>query len=166
VLVNVSSDSSIQFNWIFPPNAQVISQTSELAIVRFINEGVYKIKLKSKNSLDCEDIYESEIFIENNPNPDGTLSSNGILIKQFIVAPNPVTLTSSGNVNVVVELANILPIDVSIFSLSTGIRVKTASSNASTVHSLNFDMSALASGYYYVVLTTPGSIQARKLIKE
>lgn len=166
ILVNVSDDLTNQYSWIFPPGVEIISQTSQIAIIKFAIEGVYKIKLRGSNALGCEDFYDKDIFIENNPNPNGDLASSSILIKKFIVSPNPVTTMVNGNFNVIVELANVLPINVSIFNLATGVRISTQNSNPSAVHSLNFNIDNQPTGVYYVVLTTDGVIQAKKLIKQ
>ena len=166
ILVNVSSDPVSQFTWIFPDGVQVIQQTNDIAVVKMTTQGVYKIKLKAINASGCEVIDEKEVFIETNPNPNGVLSSSGILIKQFIVSPNPMLSSQLQNLNVLIELATILPIEVSIFSLANGNRIFSQISNANTVHNLNFNMASLASGTYFVLLTTPGSIQAKKLIKQ
>ena len=173
ILVNVSNDQNSTFSWIFPPTSssfQVIQNTPALAVIKMTEVGNYKIKLKAKNSLGCEVIEERDVFVENNPNPNGAISSSGILIKNFIISPNPMLSNSPGpygELRVLVELANSLPIDVSVFSIADGTRILTQRfPNPSTVHNLTFSLAGQASGTYFVVLTTPGSIQAKKLIKQ
>ena len=160
ILINVSEQTTETYEWIFPVQAQVISQNTQTAIVKFSEVGVYEIGLKAINSSGCELYDYNQLVVEENPGlPED--NSNTILIKEFKVFPNPIAQGATFNVEV--ELAHSLPISIAIYEVALGSLVNLTNFPANTFHTKTYHLN-ISSGIYYIVLRTPGNVQTKKLI--
>ncbi len=164
ILINVSDKTNTTYSWVFPAAAQIISQNQDTAIIKFANAGIYRIGLKASNGFGCEMYDYNELVIDTNTNGI-TNDNNNILIKKFNISPNPI-LSSSNLFNLEVELAFELPLTVSIYSISGGALINEITLPPSKIHTKQYDFLTLSSGFYYVIIKTPGSIQSKKIIKQ
>ncbi len=164
ILINVSDKTNTTYSWVFPAAAQIISQNQDTAIIKFANTGIYNIGLRGINTVGCVMYDYNELVVDTNVN-GVTNSNNNILIKKFNVSPNPI-LSNSNLFNLEVELAYELPLIVSIYSISGGALINEISLAPSKIHNKQYDFLTLSSGYYYLVIKTPGSIQGKKIIKQ
>jgi SprB repeat len=164
ILINVSDKTNTTYSWVFPAAAQIISQNQDTAIIKFANAGIYNIGLRGINSVGCIMTDYNELVIETNTN-NVVNTNNNILIKKFNISPNPI-LSTSNLFNLEVELAFELPLTVSIYSISGGALINEITLPPSKIHNKQYDFLTLSSGYYYLVIKTPGSIQGKKIIKQ
>jgi SprB repeat len=164
ILINVSDKTNTTYSWVFPAAAQIISQNQDTAIIKFANAGIYNIGLRGINTVGCIMTDYNELVIETNTN-GLTNTNNNILIKKFNISPNPI-LSTSNLFNLEVELAFELPLTVSIYSISGGALINEITLPPSKIHNKQYDFLTLSSGYYYIVIKTPGSIQGKKIIKQ
>jgi SprB repeat len=164
ILINVSDKTNTTYSWVFPAAAQIISQNQDTAIIKFANAGIYNIGLRGINTVGCIMTDYNELVIETNTN-NVVNTNNNILIKKFNISPNPI-LSSSNLFNLEVELAFELPLTVSIYSISGGALINEITLPPSKIHNKQYDFLTLSSGYYYIVIKTPGSIQGKKIIKQ
>lgn len=160
ILINVSEQTNETYEWVFPSQAIVISQNSQTAIIKFTEVGVYEIGLKAVNNSGCILYDYNQLVVEENPGlPEDT--TNTIVIKDFKVYPNPVNLSQLFNVEV--ELAQSLPISISIYEVALGSLVNVTNFPPSKNHFKEYNLS-ISSGIYYIILKTPGNVQTKKLI--
>ena len=164
ILINVSDKTNTTYSWVFPAGAQIISQSQDAAIVKFPNAGLYDIGLRGVNGVGCIMYDYNQLVIETNTN-NVVNTNNNILIKKFNISPNPI-LSTSNLFNLEVELAFELPLTVSIYSISGGALINEITLPPSKIHNKQYDFLTLSSGYYYLVIKTPGSIQGKKIIKQ
>lgn len=161
IMVNISERNNNTYQWIVPSQAQIISQTDDALVVKFAEIGKYNIGLKASNQSGCESLEYKEILVEEG---DGSSVDTGtIFIKQFTIFPNPIEAISN-EFNVLAELAYEMPVTLSIYRLEQGVLINEVHLPAAKIHSKQFNLN-LSSGVYLVVLKTPGSIQAKKIIK-
>lgn len=160
ILINVSESTNENYEWIFPSQAEILSQNSQTAIVKFSDVGVYEIGLKATNSSGCVLYDYNQLIVEENPGLPAD-DSNSILIKEFKVFPNPINQNDS--FNVLVDLAHSLPISIAIYEVSLGTLVNITNFPASKIHTKQYNLN-VSSGVYYIVLRTPGNVQTKKII--
>lgn len=163
VLINISDkQSNNSYQWIVPPQAEIISQNDDVLILKFTQIGTYDVGLKSTNSSGCQIIDSKSILVEEGTG-DNTIDTSNIFIKEFTIFPNPVP-TGVSDFNVLVTLAYEMPITISIYKIEQGVLINETSLSPAKVHNKQFNLN-LVSGVYFVVLKTSGSVQAKKIIK-
>ncbi len=159
ILINVSDQTNETYEWMLPSKAIVISQNSQTAVIKFTEVGTYDIGLKATNNSGCVLYDYNQLVVEENPGlPEDT--SNTITIKDFKIYPNP---TTDSRFNVAVELAQSLPVSISIYQVSIGSLVNVTNFPSSKNHFKEYNLN-VSSGVYYIVLRTPGNVQTKKLI--
>lgn len=163
VLVNISDRNSTNtYQWISPTQAQIVSQNDDVLILKFTQAGKYDVGLKSINTSGCQ-IIDSKVILVEEGGSDNTIDTSNIFIKDFKIFPNPISSVVN-DFNVLVTLAYEMPVTLSIYKVEQGVLINEVNLPAAKVHNKQFSLS-LASGVYYVVLKTPGSVQAKKIIK-
>ncbi|NJM78688.1 MAG: T9SS type A sorting domain-containing protein [Flavobacterium sp.] len=160
ILINVSEQTNETYEWIFPSQAIVISQNSQTAVVKFTEVGVYEIGLKAVNNSGCILYDYNQLVVEENPGlPED--DSNTIVIKEFKLYPNPITLSQLFTIDV--ELSQSLPFSIAIYNVSLGSLVDIKNFTPRKFLTEEYQLN-ISSAMYYVVLRTPGNVQTKKLI--
>lgn len=163
ILVNISDRNNVAtYQWIAPPQAEIVSQNDDVLILKFPEIGKYDVSLQSMNNSGCK-IIDSKVILVEEGGSDNTIDTSNIFIKEFKIFPNPI-LSGINEFNVLVTLAYEMPITLSIYKVEQGVLINEVNLSAAKVHNKQYSLN-LASGVYYVVLKTPGSVQAKKIIK-
>lgn len=160
VLVDVSDPTPDEVEWILPPNALVLTQNMDYAEVVFQTPGEYEVGILTRRGA-CEATQLKKILVidgEDFNTEDPKLA----FIEDFTIAPNP----SNGVFSVRVKLREVAPISLKIFGLATNGILANVSDNGQSDYNLPFNLTALASGVYAVVLETPYGSQVRKIVIE
>ena len=157
-LVNISEPLGERVEWFFPPEAVVIAETNENAILLFKEPGSYEIILRS-NQGTCFLDYMKTILIEESENIADIGDAEIPFIQEFVIYPNP----TSGEFKVSIVLSEASPISLKMFSIAANDLVHKRLENAADSFEIDYYVS-LASGTYILLLETAKGSEIRKII--
>ncbi len=158
VMVNTSDPFSENTEWVIPNDVTIVSQEPKFIVLKFNGVGSKTISLKQTQG-DCYALYSKNINVEERSSAPNSSATNIPFIKDFIVTPNP----SNGQFKAVVNLQQINPIKLRLYSYSGQSPIIQKSESGKKNYVVDFDL-ALAGGTYVLVLETTQQTLIRKII--
>ena len=162
ILVNTSNPFGQNTEWVYPADAIVVSQEPKFTVLKFDTAGSRAVSLKQTQG-DCFALYSKNINVEDRGNIPNSSNNNSPFIKDFLVTPMPVK--SDGNFTVVINLQEISPIKLRLYSLVGQNAIIQKSETGAKNYVVDFNLN-IASGTYVLVLETAKQTLIRKIIKE
>lgn len=160
ILVNVSTPIGETMEWTLPDECQIISQTDEELIIKFEEEGIYEIHLRSYQG-SCYEDFSKTIIVEPASDIPSEYYTTNNLIEEFIVYPNP----NSGTFNTKITLSEEANISVKTMDIVTGAILDERQAGNNLDFLFDYSLS-LPPGLYLMLLETPKESVIRKLIIE
>ncbi len=163
VAVNVSDPVPDEIDWILPPEATIKEVNNSYAELSFAEEGEYEITLYTKKG-ECEAFLTKKVLVLEREfdDPDtgnGSENNNTPMIKDLVVYPNP----STGVFALEVELKEVSPISVKIFSLLSNDLIDYKTMSNESDYKVDYNLN-LMTGLYFVVLESGGERIVKKII--
>ncbi|RZS90611.1 T9SS type A sorting domain-containing protein, partial [Aquimarina brevivitae] len=166
VVVNISEPQPDWVVWELPEAATQVYQDDNYAEMVIHEPGEYEVSLYIESGL-CTDIQTKRIVVverefdpdDNNSNPDTTPD----IKVDYSIYPNP---TSDGRFSIDVTLPLVLPVSVKIFTMINNRQVASSREQGRDQYVMDYDLSGLPSGIYFILLETQGHSQVRKLMIE
>ncbi len=160
VLINVSNPMGEAVDWTIPEGIQVISETREELILKFEEEGIYDINLRSYQGA-CYQDFTKTILVQTAIEAPQTTTSSKKFIEEFILYPNP----SNGAFKTKISLGSASNINVKIINLISGATMHERAEEDNQEFLLDYAVS-MPTGIYLMLLETPNGSETRKLIVE
>jgi len=161
ILVNVSEPLGDNIEWTVPDNVEMVSETDEKLTMLFADSGPYEIQLRSYQG-DCYEDYYKTIIVQ--PAQEGPVALEGSqqFIEEFICFPNP----TDGDFNVKIALTENSNITLKMLDLLTGAVLVEKTEFNQQDFLVDFSMTHLPQGLYFMLLETPKGSETRKIILE
>ncbi len=159
VMVDVSHPLPDEVEWILPAAATVVSQNNDLAEISFAVAGEYEIGVLTRVG-SCEAIQMKTILVIESEGFVEAENVGGNFIEEFIVYPNP----TDGQFFAKVGLKNTSDISLRVFNVNDNSMLDHKTSQGEQNYEIPFNLVALPSGTYVVILETPYGNQVRKVI--
>lgn len=158
--INISSPMPDNISWIVPndPNIEILSNTQNIAELKFKDTGIYYISLKSFKD-GCEKIFTKKVIVVEPQEFDNIGQVIDPFIKNFTMAPNP----STGQFTVKVVLKEQSKIRLRMFNILTNVQVSDRYESGSDQYILPYNVN-LSSGTYFLLLETPKGNSMHKII--
>ncbi len=161
ILVNTSNPFGQNTEWVYPADAIVVSQEPKFTVLKFDTPGSKAVSLKQTQG-DCFALYSKNINVEDRGNIPNSSNNNSPFIKDFLVTPIPVKI--DGNFTAVINLQEISPIKLRLYSLVGQNAIIQKSEAGAKNYVVDFNLN-IASGTYVLVLETAKQTLIRKIIK-
>ena len=162
ILVNTSNPFGQNTQWVYPADAIVVSQEPKFTVLKFDTAGNKAVSLKQTQG-DCYALYSKNINVEDRGNIPNSSNNNSPFIKDFLVTPVPIE--SNGNFKVFINLQEISPIKLRLYSLAGQNAIIQKSEAGAKNYVVDFNLS-ITTGTYVLVLETAKQTLIRKIIKE
>ena len=98
---------------------------------------------------------------EQKNNSDSNPSEEDIAKFEYSIYPNP---TPNGQFSVDINLSKILPVSIKIFNMVNNNLVAHDRMEGRNAYVIDYSLSALPSGIYFILIETQGQSQVRKLV--
>ncbi len=167
VVVNVSDPIPDDVTWSFPQEAQIGYEDNNYAEISIADPGEYEISMIIDKGL-CTDFMTKQIvvvekeFDEDDPD-DSTQGLDDSAKFDYKIYPNPV---SNGRFSVNITLPDVMSVSIKIFSMANNQLIRTHKEEGRDTYVLDYDLSGVTSGVYFVLLETEKGNQVRKLVIE
>jgi hypothetical protein len=158
MLVNTSNPFGENTEWIIPNDVTIVNQQQRFIVLKFNTTGTKTISLKQTQG-DCYALYPKNINVEEKTVASIANTNNSPFIKDFIVTPNP----STGQFNAIVNLQEISPIKLRLYSYSGQTSIVQKSEVGQKNYVVDFNVN-LAAGTYVLVLETAQQTLIRRII--
>ncbi|WP_108869781.1 T9SS type A sorting domain-containing protein [Aquimarina aquimarini] len=165
VVVDNSDPIPDHVDWIFPEEAEVIYEDNNYAEAVFSTPGEYEITMQTYLGL-CTAVTTKKVIVVEQEFEGGEGEENTIEIQSYLdykVYPNP---TTNGRFKAEVHLSKPQDISLKIYNVINNTLIDYRKAEAKDTYTLEYDMSILPSGIYFILLETPTINQVRKLMIE
>ncbi len=161
IAVDISYPLPETQHWILPEGATILMQDSDETEMVFDKPGEYEIGIMTQVGKCFAQQTKKVLVMENESLNEGNGTADSRkLIEDFIIYPNPsdgeftadITLSERGNIN------------IKIFNFANNALMASKKDRGASTYTLPFNISALPSGVYAVVLETPFGNSLRKII--
>lgn len=165
VIVDNSDPIPDHVDWIFPEEAEVTFEDNNYAEAIFNTPGEYEITMKTYLGL-CTAVSTKKVVVVDKEFEGERGAENNVEINSYIdylVYPNP---TNTGRFKVDVNLSKSQNISLKIFNIVNNTLINSRTGKEKDTYTFDYNMEALPSGIYFILLETASASQVRKLIIE
>ena len=163
VVVNISDPIPDNAVWELPDGAELIFMDNNYAELIINEPGDYDISLWIDRGL-CSDVATKRVSVierEFDNDSDSNPSEEDIAKFEYSIYPNP---TPNGQFSVDINLSKILPVSIKIFNMVNNNLVAHDRMEGRNTYVIDYSLSALPSGIYFILIETQGQSQVRKLV--
>lgn len=164
VAIDISWPLPERVEWNYPSTFTIINSNSPDVLFAIAHEaGSFNIGMESFLA-ECHDFREKEliVLIEDKGSDGGRLGYIGDLIQQFSVSPNP----NDGRFEVNLFLSEEKSIRLQIISFPTGVIEAQFEGPITHYHNVEFDLSHLSQGMYFVLLKVGDEKRLLRFVKK
>jgi hypothetical protein len=143
-VIDISWPLPENITWDFGPEAKLIFNDNDWAIIRFDTVGTFTIGLTSQLAT-CNGHHEQQITILEKTNPDGGRVASGLILDAQIF-PNP----TDGHFQLRLDLSSEIAVDVRLVSLSNERTIFSERLSGTDQYVKEYDFTHLTSGIYFL----------------
>ncbi|GMN04636.1 hypothetical protein MTsPCn5_00240 [Croceitalea sp. MTPC5] len=161
IAVDISFPIPDTLQWILPDGATVLKQDNDELEVVFAEAGEYEIGILTTRGQCLATQTKKVLIVERDGTVTGTTTDkNTKNLEDFLIYPNP----TNGRFTADIELSERANISVKIFSFANNTLITSAKERGESSYRIAFDISAMPSGVYAVLLETPFGNRLQKVI--
>ena len=148
VMIDISWPLPERIEWNYPPEMTRLLDNGDVVYGQYRNAGVYEVTLGAHLGECYDKLAKTITIIEGAGGSGGGRLGYEEYVKQFTLYPNP----NNGAFHVGVELAEVMPVTVSVWHAPTGILIRQVQKSGGKQYELYFDLRPLTSGTYVLRL--------------